>query len=71
MVYLRIVKILGIIGLIIALALVAGMLPSQSQAMPSDVEEQNQVTKEQVPSQDKATAIITITITTLSNRGRR
>ena len=68
MMNLRILKILTIIGLIIALAVAGSMLPpqSQSQAMPPDVQEQNQVTEEQTP-QDKATATITITWTTASN----
>lgn len=63
------IKILSIVGLIIALAIVTGILLSQSesQAMPPDVEEHNQVTEQQVSPQDKATATITITMTTASN----
>ncbi len=54
--------------LIRALAIVASILPdqSQSQAMPSDVGDQNQLTEEQASPQDKATATITITCTTVS-----
>jgi len=61
----RTVEILSIVGLVIALAIMASMLPSQSQAMPPDVEEQNQTTEEQVSPQDGATATITITMTTM------
>lgn len=61
-----IMKVLITVGLIIALAMVASLLPSQSQsqAMPPDVEEQNQVTEEQVSPENNATATITITMTT-------
>lgn len=60
-------KISIVIGLILALAIVAGIsLPqSESQAMPPDVEEQNQVMQEQVSLPDKATTTITITMTTM------
>lgn len=66
MIDLHIIKILGIVGLVIALAIVASMLlpQFQSQATPPDVEEQNQVSEEQVSPQDNATATITITMTT-------
>jgi len=65
----RIIKILGILGLIIALAIVTSILPSQPQlqAMPSDVEDKNQVTEEQASPQNQATATITITWTTAPN----
>lgn len=61
-------KISIVIGLILALAIVAGIsLPqSESQAMPPDIEEQNQVVEEQVSPQGNATATITITMTTMS-----
>lgn len=57
------VKSLSIIGLIIALAVVTIVLPPESQATPSDVEEQNQVSEDQVSPQGNATATITITMT--------
>lgn len=56
-------KSLSIIGLIIALAVVTIVLPPESQATPSDVEEQNQVSEDQVSPQGNATATITITMT--------
>lgn len=67
MINLRIIKILGIVGLTIALAIVTSILLSQSesQAMPPDVEEQNQIIEEQASPQNKATATITITMTTV------
>lgn len=63
----RTMTVLTIAGLIIALAMTTGTLSprSQSEATPLAVEEQNQVTEEQSPSQDKATATITITWTTI------
>ena len=66
---LRVTKISGIIGLIIALAVVTIVLlpESQSQATPPDVEEQNQVSEEQISPQHNATATITITMTTVSD----
>ena len=72
MMNLRIVKILSFAGLIIVLAIIASILlpQSQSQAMPPDIEKQNQVTEKQVSPQDKATATITITWTTMINKDR-
>jgi len=69
MMNLHIVKIVSVVGILIALAIVASMLLPrfQSQAMPSDVDEQNLLTEEQVSSQGKATATITITMTTAPN----
>jgi len=60
------IKILSIVGLIIALAVVTIVLlpESQSQAMLPDVEEQNQVLEQQTSPQGNATATITITWTT-------
>ena len=51
----RTMKISIVIGLILALAIVAGIsLPqSKSQAVPPDVEEQNQVMQEQVSLPDQ------------------
>ncbi len=63
MINLRIVKILSIVGPIIASVIAANMLPSQSQAMPPNVEAQDQATEEQASPEDKATATITITWT--------
>jgi len=59
------------VGLIITLTIAASMLLSQSQlqAMPPDVEEQNQVTEEQVSPQNRATATIIITWTTMVKDG--
>ena len=59
------IKILSILGLIIASAIIASMSPpqSQSEAMSPDVEEQNQVSEEQTSPKGNATATITITMT--------
>lgn len=59
-------KILSIVGLIIALAIIAGILPpqSQSQAMLPGIGEQSQVIEQQNSPQGNATATITITWTT-------
>ena len=64
-------KSLSIIGLIIALAIIASILPpqSQSQAMLPEVGEQSQVIEQQTSPQGNATATITITMTTVSNDG--
>lgn len=69
MMNLRTIKMLSIVGLIIALAIIASILPlqSQSQAMLAEVEEQSQVVKQQTSPQGNATATITITWTTVSN----
>jgi hypothetical protein len=63
----HIMKISIVIGLILALAIVAGTsLPqSESQATSLDVAEQNQVMQEQVSLPDKASVTITITMTTM------
>ncbi len=61
MINLRIAKILSVVGLIIALVVVAS--GSQSQAMLPNVEAQDQATEEQASPEDKATATITITWT--------
>lgn len=63
---------MSIVGPIVVLAIVGGMLLSQSQseAMLPDVEKQNQVTENQPPTQDKATATITITMTTAPNNNK-
>lgn len=67
----HVVKILSIVGLIIALAIVSSMLlfRSQSQAMPPDADEQSQLREEQVSPQDKATATIPIMWTTMPIAG--
>ena len=59
------IKILGIVGLIIALVMIASILPpqSQSQTMLPEVGEQKQVIKQQISPQGNATATITITMT--------
>lgn len=68
MIKLHIIKILGIAGLIIALAIMASTAHQpQLQAMPSDVGEQSQVMEEEVSPKDKTTATITITMTTAPN----
>jgi hypothetical protein len=57
------VRILSIVGLIIALAIIASMLPTQSQAIvPEDVE-QSQVIEQQTSPPGNATATIMITMT--------
>ena len=63
------IKILSIVGLIIALAIIASILPpqSQSQAMLPEVGEQSQVIEQQISPQGNATATITITMTTAPN----
>ena len=63
------IKILSIVGLIIALVMIASILPPQSQpqAMLPEVEEQSQVIEQQTSPQGNATATITITMTTVSN----
>lgn len=65
MMNLRTLKILSIVGLIIALAIIASISPphAQSQATLPDVEEQNQASEEQISPQHNATATITITMT--------
>lgn len=69
MIGLRIVKIASIVGLLIALAIIASLLPpqSQSQAILPEVGEQSQVIEQQTSPQGNATATITITMTTVSN----
>ena len=61
------IRILSIVGLIITLAIIASMLPIQSQAMLPEAGEQSQVIEEQISPQGNATATITITMTTVSN----
>ena len=62
---LRTIKILSIVGLIIALAIIASILPpqSQSQAILPEAGEQSQVIEQQTSPQGNATATITITMT--------
>ena len=69
MIGLRIVKIASIVGLLIALAIIASLLPpqSQSQAILPEVGEQSQVIEQQTSPQHNATATITITMTTVYN----
>jgi hypothetical protein len=59
------IKILSIAGLIMALAITAGILPpqSQTQAMQPEIVEQSQVIEQQTSPQGNATATITITMT--------
>lgn len=59
------IRILSIVGLIITLAIIASMLPiqSQSQAILPEVGEQSQVIERQTSPQGNATATITITMT--------
>jgi hypothetical protein len=59
------VKILSIAGLIIALVVIACILPSHSQAqgMTPEAREESQVLEEQVSPPGNATATITITMT--------
>ena len=63
------IKILSIVGLIITLAIIASILPSQSQsqAMLPEVGEQSQVIEQQTSPKGNATATITLTMTTVSN----
>ena len=64
------IKILSIVGLIIALAMIASILPSQpqSQAMLPEVGKQSQVIEQQISPQGNATATITITMTGVPKR---
>jgi hypothetical protein len=69
MVALRVIKIVGIIGLTIALAITASILPPrlQSQAMLPEAGEESQVIEEQISPSGNATATITITMTGVSD----
>jgi hypothetical protein len=60
---LPIIKILIIAGLIVALAITAGISPPQSQAQAMGIGEQNQVIEQQISPLSNATATITITMT--------
>lgn len=59
------IKFLSIVGLIIALAIIASLLPpqSQAQAILPEVGEQSQVIEQQISPQGNATATIMITMT--------
>jgi hypothetical protein len=61
------IKILSIAGLIMALAVVASISPTQSQAMLPEVGEQSQVIEQQTSSPGNATATITITMTGIAD----
>lgn len=63
----RIVKVLSIVGLTMALAIISNISPPQSQVMLSEVNEQNQVMNKQTSPRGNATATITITWTTAPN----
>jgi hypothetical protein len=57
------IRILSIVGLIMTLAIIASMSPTQSQAQAMGDGEQSQIIEQQISPLGNATATITITMT--------